>query len=681
MTKRKTKQVLDVLPDRYTARTDAIQVPLQTQIAQIQRDASEKQNQLDYYLGGRSYIIKPDQYGNFTLYMYNGEKEVPVPQEFIPRLRQSNRYIDMAFTPSPEQPTISPLSDQLIREQQYSPTYQNYLRRQRQNVYEHNQAKQQAETALNTVMDYAFNPGRWYDVGSRLFGNDGLSEDEIATIGLASMFIPVNINGKLKAVPEIIRRARSLIPGTKLNIEASSLAKINAALVALEKNPLDQNAIRTLKTQFRANPKLVEELNHFNVFDGMQEFNQTLAPIKIDGDFPNIISSERFVGPKKSIAFRHDQGVVATNKPVYSLSPQKASEYDTKLLNNVSSSESIITTAHTPISRNQVKFENGKYLRSNGDGTFTELKEGDWFLDTNNQMKRVISRDGKLTDLLDSEFESQRRAQIAKETESKIKEAEQRGRDSLQKELDEAKSMEDTLESSSTPEPEVVYDEPTKYAYLPLKNGNTIQLEVKGNTAVDPITGSTFELYPGTTRIKQMDYTPNPSFYQEYGKDIYDVDTGNPAKWKPRSAAHPLTWIQALYSKAGNPENPQRLVSNYGVWDFANKNKRFMNNTREFSPKRAWTTGLVLGATGAGITSQKGLWGVGKTVGNGAVDAGSYVLFGNNNPFETKQDSTTKQNTSKVQKQSDSQPVDAANAWGVGDMDAQLDSLRQIYNQ
>lgn len=651
MTKRKRNKFLDVLPDRYTARIDAIQPSLQTQIAQIQREASEKQKQLDYYLNGSNYIVRPDQNGNLTVYM--GDNEEPVPQEFIPRLRQSNRYIDMAFTPITQNQTyISQGSNKPISD---------YERRNRERAYYHQVGEQALDKVRQPirrgvygtldlanegilknpavqVLGYAVSPSTYINLASTGLNKiSGWDTDDYAkplgtVLDAGMMFMPISAAGKLRDVTENIMKAREYISGLQkagqLKITATSLTKIQNALAALEKNPKNITAINSLRAQLSRNPELVADLQSAKLFDGMEEFNQMLQPFKIDQPLvSSYVTNSKFVQPRK---------------PSYE-----------EMMGRI-------------LPENRGITHNGQYWRSTGGKGYPQsLKEGDWFLDENNQMHRIISRDGKLTDLLDSDFATQRRTQIAKETEAKIKEAEQRGRDSLQKELDEARAK-------NTPEPEVTPDEPKKYAYLPLSNGKTVTLEINGNTAVDPITGSTFELYPGTTRVKQMEYTPNPSFYNEYGKGAYGPD-GNPAKWKPRSAWDPRTWIQQLYSKAGNPDNPQHLISNYGVWDFANKNKKLMNNTREFSHKRAWGFGIGAGLVGAGIISQKGLWGVGKAVGTGAADAGGYILFGKDNPV--KQEST-KQDT---QQQSDSQPVDTMNAWGVNDMDAQLDSLRQVY--
>lgn len=699
--KRKTEAALGVLPDRYAARTDAIQPSLQTQIAQLQREATDKENQLNYYLHGSNYIVKPDKNGNLQVYM--NDSDIPIPEEFIPRLRQSNRYIDMAFTQAPEAPTIFPLSSELVQEQRYSPEYQNVLRRQRQNVYGYNQAKQQAQTAMSEGLDYAVNPARWYNVGASIYNKaadlsnkylgvaadkkDLLSKDDVAAVGLATMFVPGIQAGKLKGVTEIISQASEYLNRLKefseLNINPESFKKIQNALAALVKNPSNANAIRILRTQFKANPELVADLESAKFFDGMEEFNQALQPFK----------------------------VTPTGKPVYSLSSSKASEYeakvlsgtqnknimdllfysdegqklikqnpqlsnilarqgyDIKLIDGVQPSEAVITTAHAPIPQNQVKLENGKYLRSNGDGTFTELKDGDWFLDKNNQMRRVQSQSGKLTDLLESEYASQRRQQITAATEAKIKEAEQRGRDAAKKEM-EAEQRDRLKEPTDS-------EEVLPYTYLPLKNGEVVKLYVNGNTAVDSETGAIFELYPGTNRVKQMDYSANPSFFAIYGKGMMDPDTGNPIKWKPASKGKAA--IQWFYSKAGNPENPQRLVSNYGVWDFANKNKGWlMNNTREFSPKKAWATGAVLGATGLGFIQGNGLWGVGKSIGKGAANAGSTILFGNEKPWEASQDST-KKDTINQTAPSYQEPVDTADAWGISgdDLDAKMDSLQK----
>lgn len=650
MTKRKTKTALGVLPDRYASRTDAIQPSLQTQIAQIQREASQKQNQLDYYLNGSNYIVKPDRFGNIKVYMGDNEEEVPA--EFLPRLRASNRYIDMALTPAPEQPTVAPLSNELVQQQRYSPTYQDILRRQKQNVYEYNQAKQQAQTAMSEGLDYMVNPARWYNAVAPIYnrvadsvnkyaGNlldkaDILSKDDVATVGLATMFVPGVQAGKLKGVVDTISKAREYINGlktaSKLSVNAKSLKKIENALTTLEKNPSNANAIRTLRTQFKANPELVADLESAKLFDGMDEFNQIFQPFKIDYSIPN---------GGNNIA-----RAPLTNKRPYT--------YEELMDRTLPENRGII--------------RDGKYWRSSGGKSFPiELKEGDWFLDEHNQIRRVTTKNGKLTDLLDSELVKQRRQQIAAETEIKIKEAEQRGRDAAKKEFENSKP---TTEASSS---ESNADQPKKYAYLPLANGKTVTLEVNGNTAVDPVTGSTFELYPGTTRVKQMDYTPHPSFYQEYGKGWFDIDTGNPAKWKPASKAK--AFGQWFYTKAGNSDNPQRLVSNYGMWDFANKDKgRWMNNTREFSPTKAVATGLTLGAIGAGFIQGNGLWGVSKSVGKGAAKTGEAVVFGNDNPFKTSKDSTK---TDTLATPSYQEPVDTMDAWGVNEMDAQLASKRQ----
>lgn len=668
MTKRKskTKQALGVLPDRYTAKADAIQPSLQTQIAQIQREAAVKQNQLDYYLNGSNYTVKPDELGNMHIYMGDNGEEVPA--EFFPALRTHNRYIDMALTPAPEPPTISPLSNELVQEQRYSPKYQDVLRRQRQNVYEHNLTEEPMRKPIREftqhsldlaneailknpvvqVLGYAVSPSTYSNLLSS--GIDSVTGQNTGKVlkplgyGLdfATMFFPITMSGKLKGVVDNISKAREYISGLQkageLKITATSLTEIQNALKALEINPTNANAIKSLKAQLNKNPELVASLQSAKLFDNMEEFNQVLQPFKVD-----------FTNP-------HNLTYTTNLAPVYT--PPLPYEYE-KLMQRV-------------LPENRGIVHNGRYWRVDRSGSPVELKDGDWFLDENNQMRRVISKDGKLSDLLDSDLAAQRRQQIAAETEAKIKEAEQRGRDAAKKEMEEA-----TLEESITTEAPT--EQPKEYAYLPLKNGETVQLEVNGNTAVDPVTGSTFELYPGTTRVKQMDYTPNPSFYQEYGREAYDIDTGNPAKWRPRSKADPRTWVQALYSKAGNPENPQRLVSNYGVWDFANKDKgRWMNNTRELSPKKLWGLGIGAGMLGTAWIQGKGLWGVSKNIGNGVANGATTVLFGNDNPFKTPKDSTKKDTLTISSYQ---EPVDTMNAWGVNDMDAKLDSAKQAREQ
>lgn len=721
MTKRKTKTALGVLPDRYTSRTDAIQPSLQTQIAQIQREASQKQNQLDYYLNGSNYIVKPDRFGNIKVYMGDNEEEVPT--EFLPRLRASNRYIDMALTPAPEQPTVAPLSNQLVQEQKYSPTYQDGLRRQRQNVYEHNTTEESLRKPIREftqgslelanegilknpvmqVLGYAVSPSTYTNLLSS--GIDTISGSNTSRIakplgyGLdaLAMFFPVSAVGKLSADVKKIQTARELLNLNKTAIEATSFTKIDNALKALQKNPLNKNAIKTLQTQFKANPKYVETLKKSHLFDGMQEFQQALQPFKITGHYPSVVTSNKPLGARQQVMLNSEWHMKPTGNPTFTLSPSKASEYEAKILSgsqnkdmmdlifysdegqrllkqnpqlsnilakhgydlkliNISTpAEQTITTAGITVPTNQIKLENGKYLRSNGNGTFTELKEGDWFLDEHNQIRRLTTKDGKLTDLLDSELATQRRQQIAAETEAKIKEAEQKGREAAKKEFENSKPTTETASSES----DAPITEPKKYAYLPLANGKTVTLEVNGNTAIDPVTGSTFELYPGTTRVKQMDYTVNPSFPAEHADGLWDIDTGNPAKWKPLSwrDKNPLKQFQRLYTKAGNAENPQRLVSNYGTWDFANKDKgRLMNNTREFSPKKAWGLGAGLGIGAAAWIQGKGLWGVTKTVGNGAAKAGEAVVFGNDNPFRTPQDST-KQKPKQQQEEVDTLPT------------------------